>query len=175
MYLASGIAPIPEMVRSGLTVGLGSDGPASSNNHSLFQAMKFAALIQKGVHGDATIMTAKQVLKMATIGGARAIGLEAEIGSIEIGKKADLVLIDIRDAFVSPVHDPVSAVVYSALGHEPTLVIIDGRIVMRDRTVLTVDETAVRSNAQNAAASLAKRAGIRSRSEFWCEALSKRG
>ncbi len=172
MYLASGLAPIPEMLAAGLTVGLASDGPASSNNHSLIQAMKFAALTQKGFHEDATIMTAQQVLRMATIGGARAAGLEAEIGSIEVGKKADLVLVDLSDAFVSPVHDPVSALVYSALGHEPSLVVIDGLIVMRDRKVLTVDQQAVRRRAQSAAESLTRRAGIASRSKLWCEPAS---
>jgi 5-methylthioadenosine/S-adenosylhomocysteine deaminase len=169
MYLASGLAPIPEMLKAGITVGLASDGPASSKNHSLFQAMKFAALIQKGFHGDATIMTARQVLEMATIGGARAVGLEAEIGSIEIGKKADLVLVDLTDSFVSPVHDPISALVYSALGHEPTLVVIDGNMVMRDRKVLTVEEKSARRNAQKAAESLTRRAGIPSRSKLWCD------
>ena len=171
MYLASGLAPIPEMLKAGITVGLASDGPASSNNHSLFQAMKFAALIQKGFHGDATIMTAPQVLDMATIGGARAVGLEADIGSIEVGKKADMVLVDLSDAFVTPIHDPVSALVYSALGHEPTLVLIDGKIVMRDRKVLTVDERAVRRDAQKAAESLTRRAGINSRSKLWCDTV----
>jgi 5-methylthioadenosine/S-adenosylhomocysteine deaminase len=171
MYLASGLAPIPEMLKAGITVGLASDGPASSNNHSLFQAMKFAALIQKGFHEDATIITAQQALEMATIGGARAVGMEAEIGSIEVGKQADLAVVDLRDAFISPVHDPVSALVYSALGHETALVVIDGRIVMRDRKVLSVDERAVRQRAQSAAESLTRRAGIKSRSKLWCEGV----
>ena len=170
MYLASGLPPIPAMLKAGIDVGLASDGPASSNNHSLFQAMKFAALTQKGFHGDATIMTARQALEMATIGGARAVGLGHEIGSIEVGKKADLVLVDLSDAFVTPIHDPISALVYSALGHEPTLVAIDGRIVMRDRKVLTVDQQAVRRRAQSAAERLTRRAGISSRAKFWCEA-----
>ena len=172
LYLASGVAPIPEMLQAGVTVGLASDGPASSNNHSLFQAMKFAALMQKGFHGDPTIITAQQVLRMATINGARAIGLGDEIGSIEVGKKADLVLLDISDFFVSPIHDPISAIVYSALGHEPTLVVIDGRIVMRDRKVLTVDEMRVRHEAQKAAAALTSRANISSRAKFWCDPLN---
>ena len=159
------------VMMAGVTVGLASDGPASSNNHSLFQAMKFAALIQKGFHGDATIITAQQVLQMATIGGARAVGLGDEIGSIEVGKKADLVLVDLTDSFATPIHDPVSALVYSALGHEPTLVVIDGAIVMRDRKVLTVDERRVRREAQSAAESLTRRAGISSRSKFWCASL----
>src|ERR1700681_263133 len=171
IYLASGCPPIPEMLMAGVTVGLASDGPASSNNHSLFQAMKFAALIQKGFHEDATIITAQQALEMATIGGARAVGMEAEIGSIEVGKKADLAVVDLRDAVISPVHAPVSPLVYSALGHETALVVIDGRIVMRDRKVLSVDERAVRQRAQSAAESLTRRAGIKSRSKLWCEGV----
>ena len=131
MYLASGVPPIPEMLSAGLTVGLGSDGPASSNNHNLFQAMKMAALIQKGTHRDATIMTAEKVLEMATIDGARAIGLEHVIGSIEPGKKADLAVISTNHPAMAPVHNPVSAIVYSALGHEVTDVFIDGHPVLR--------------------------------------------
>ena len=171
MYLASGLAPIPEMLETGLTVGLASDGPASSNNHSLFQAMKFAALMQKGFRGDPTIITAQQVLRMATIDGARAVGLENEIGSIEVGKKADLVVLDMSDFFASPIHDPISSIVYSALGHEPTLVVIDGKIVMRDRELLTVDQRRVRRKAQKAAASLTSRAKISSQAKFWCDSL----
>jgi 5-methylthioadenosine/S-adenosylhomocysteine deaminase len=116
-------------------------------------------LQQKGVHQDATIMTAEKVLEMATIGGARAVGLEAEIGSIEPGKKADIVVVDYNNAFMTPIHHPVSAIVYSALGHEVTTVMINGRMVMRDGIVTTVDETAVRRQAQTAADELTKRAG----------------
>jgi 5-methylthioadenosine/S-adenosylhomocysteine deaminase len=159
MYLASGCAPIPEMLAAGLAVGLASDGPASSNNHSLFQAMKFAALQQKGVHQDATIITAEKVLEMATIGGARAVGLEKEIGSIEVGKKADIAVVDYNNPFMTPIHHPVSAMVYSALGHEVTSVMIDGRWVMRDGIVGTVDEASVRRQAQVSADALTKRAG----------------
>ena len=159
LYLASGVPPIPEMHASGLTVGLGSDGPASSNNHSLFQAMKFAALIHKGVHRDATIMTAEKVLEMATIDGARAVGLAGEIGSIEIGKKADIVVVDCSGPFMTPVHNPVSALVYSALGSEVSDVMVDGRFVIRDGAVVSVDEGAVRTAAQSHADALAKRAG----------------
>jgi 5-methylthioadenosine/S-adenosylhomocysteine deaminase len=167
MYLASGFAPIPAMLEAGVTISLGSDGPASSNNLSLFQAMKFAALMQKGLHRDATIMTAQKVLELATIDGAHAVGLGDEIGSIEVGKKADLVLVDTRSAFISPVHDPVSALVYSALGHETATVIIDGQIVMRDGVVGTVDEQSVRSRAQIAAAGLASRAAIPTSAVTW--------
>jgi 5-methylthioadenosine/S-adenosylhomocysteine deaminase len=159
LYLASGCPPIPEMLLAGVTVGLASDGPASSNNHSLFQAMKFAALMQKGFHQDATVITAEKVLEMATIDGARAVGLEAEIGSIETGKKADLVVVDYDNAFMTPIHHPVSAIVYSALGHEVSTVMIDGRFVMRDGVVSGVNEVAVRRQAQISADDLARRAG----------------
>jgi 5-methylthioadenosine/S-adenosylhomocysteine deaminase len=159
MYLASGCPPIPAMLMAGVTVGLASDGPASSNNHSLFQAMKFAALIQKGFHQDATIITAEKVMEMATIDGARAVGLDAEIGSIEIGKKADLIVIDFNNAFMTPIHHPVSAIVYSALGNEVTTVMIDGRFVMRDSIVTGVNEAEVRRQAQISADDLARRAG----------------
>jgi 5-methylthioadenosine/S-adenosylhomocysteine deaminase len=159
LYLASGVAPIPEMLRQGVTVGLGSDGPASSNNHSLFQAMKFAALIQKGVSQDATITTAEKALEMATIDGARAVGLEDEIGSIEVGKKADIVVVDHDTPWMAPAHHPVSALVYSALGHEVSTVMIDGRFVMRDGVVTSVDEAAVRREAQRCAHDLARRSG----------------
>jgi 5-methylthioadenosine/S-adenosylhomocysteine deaminase len=159
MYLASGCAPIPEMLRTGVMVGLASDGPASSNNHSLFQAMKFAALQQKGEHQDSTIITAEKVMEMATIDGARAVGLEKEIGSIEVGKKADIIMIDYDNAFMTPIHHPVSAIVYSALGHEVSSVMIDGRFVLRDGVITGVNEKAVRRNAQQAADGLTKRAG----------------
>ena len=159
LYLASGVAPIPEMHLAGVTVGLGSDGPASSNNHSLFQAMKFAALIQKGVHQDATIMTAEKVMEMATIDGARAVGLDKEIGSIEAGKKADIIVIGFDNPFMTPVHNPVSAIVYSGLGHEVSDVMIDGRFVLKDGIVTTQNEAALRREAQIAADDLARRSG----------------
>jgi 5-methylthioadenosine/S-adenosylhomocysteine deaminase len=160
LYLASGVPPIPAMLKAGITVGLGSDGPASSNNHNLFQAMKFAALMQKGFHRDATIMTAEKVLEIATIDGARAVGLEADIGSIEIGKKADIAVVDCVDPFMTPLHNPVSALAYSALGHEVRTVLIDGRIVLENRTMPHMDEGAIRRGAQRAADGLAVRAGV---------------
>ena len=159
LYLASGCPPIPEMLMAGVTVGLASDGPASSNNHSLFQAMKFAALMQKGFHQDATIITAEKVMELATIDGARAVGLGKEIGSIEPGKKADLILIDYNNPFMTPIHHPVSAIVYSALGNEVTCVMIDGKFVMRDGVVTGVNEAAVRQRAQIHADDLARRSG----------------
>lgn len=159
LYLASGIPPVPEMLAAGLTVGLGSDGPASSNNHSLFQAMKTAALMQKGVHRDPTIMTAEKVMEMATIDGARAIGLDHLVGSLEVGKKADVIVIGTDHPAMTPIHHPVSALVYSALGHEVTDVFIDGEYVMREGRLTRVNQREVLRRSREAAASLAARTG----------------
>ncbi|KAM3090726.1 amidohydrolase family protein [Phormidesmis sp. 146-12] len=122
-------------------------------------SLKFGALIHKGYHRDPTIITAEKVLEMATIDGAKAIGLDAEIGSIEVGKKADLVVLNFDSFFANPIHSPLSSLVYSALGNEPELVMIDGQIVMQDRVMTTVSEADVMKAAQIAADDLAKRAG----------------
>ncbi|WP_215844784.1 amidohydrolase family protein [Candidatus Pantoea bituminis] len=159
LYLASGVPPIPEMLAAGLTVGLGSDGPASSNNHSLFQAMKVAALMQKGVHRDPTIMTAEKVLEMATIDGARAIGLDHLVGSLEPGKRADVVIVDTRHPAMTPIHHPVSSLVYSALGHEVSDVFVDGKWLLRDGEFTHLDQREVMARSQRAAHSLAVRTG----------------
>ncbi|QZZ19569.1 amidohydrolase [Leptothermofonsia sichuanensis E412] len=159
MYLASGFAPIPEMLSQGVTVSLACDGPASNNNSNMIHTLKFGALIHKGYHRDPTIITAEKVLEMATIDGARAVGLEHEIGSIEPGKKADLVILKLDNVFVTPVHAPVSSLVYSALGNEPETVLVDGQIVMKNRQMVTVSEEEVMRESQKAADDLAKRAG----------------
>lgn len=160
MYLASGVAPIPQMLMAGLTVGLATDGPASNNNQNMIHVLKFGALLHKVAHEDATIMTAEKILEMATIDGARAIGKEALIGSLEPGKKADLVIMAFDNAHVTPVHNPVSALVYAALGNEPETVLVDGKIVMRHRVIATVDEMKIRQEAQRAAIALAERAHV---------------
>jgi len=160
MYLASGVPPIPDMLAAGLTVGLATDGPASNNNQNMVHVLKFAALLQKVAREDPLAITAWQVLEMATIGGARAIGLGDEIGSIEVGKRADLALVTFDNPFVAPVHDPVSALVYAALGSEVRWVVIDGVLVMANGRLTGLDEEVVRARAQAAALDLAPRAGI---------------
>jgi 5-methylthioadenosine/S-adenosylhomocysteine deaminase len=159
MYLASGFAPIPDMLLAGITVSLGCDGTASNNNHNMIHTLKFGALIHKGYHQDPTIMTAEKVLEMATIDGARAIGLEQEIGSLEVGKKADLVVLNYDNFCVNPVHSPLSALVYSALGNEPETVLIDGQVVLHQRQMQTVQEAEVLQQSQRSADALAARAG----------------
>lgn len=162
LYLASGFPPVPQMLRAGIAVGLATDGPASSNNHNMIQAMKFAALMHKGYQRDATVITAEQVLEMATIEGARAIGRADEIGSIEVGKKADLVVLAMDNFCVTPLHHPVSALVYSAIGNEPETVIVDGAVVVSGGTVRTVEEDAVRIASADSARQLTARAGTAS-------------
>ena len=159
LYLASGFAPVPQMLHAGIAVGLASDGPASNNNHNMIQAMKLAALIHKGHHRDATIITAEQVLEMATLGGALALGLEEQIGSIEVDKKADLVVLAMDNLAVTPMHNPVSSLVYSALGGEPQTVVVDGRVVLAEGVLQTGDEAEIRKRSTAAAHNLTVRAG----------------
>jgi 5-methylthioadenosine/S-adenosylhomocysteine deaminase len=146
MKLGSGLARIPEMIERGIPVSLGADGAPCNNRLDMFTEMRTAALIQKALHGAETL-PALTMLKMATIDGARALGLEDEIGSIEIGKRADLVLLNLDRLHTTPHPDPISTIVYAASPENVDTVIIDGWIVMRERELLTVDEQAVRSEA----------------------------
>ena len=159
LYLGSGFAPVPAMQQRGITVALASDGPASSSNHSMLQAMKFAALLHKGVHRDPRIITAEKVLEMATIDGAHAIGMGDVIGSLEVGKRADVVVLDISNLCVTPVHAAVSSLVYSQRGDEVDRVYVDGRLLVRDGSMVEIDEADIRARSAEAAAGLAARAG----------------
>ncbi len=160
MYLSSGTAPVPAMLRAGVAVGLASDGPASNNTHNMIQSLKFAALQHKGAAHDPTVITGETVLEMATIGGARALGLESEIGSLEVGKRADLFVADLAASpFAAPVNHPVSGLVYSAVGTEVETVIVDGRVVLQDGHMTTIDEDRARTLAIAAADRVTRRAG----------------
>jgi 5-methylthioadenosine/S-adenosylhomocysteine deaminase len=159
LYLGSGFAPIPAMQRRGITVGLASDGPASSSNHSMLQAMKFGALIHKGVHQDPEIMTAEKALEMATIDGARALGLQDEIGSLEVGKRADLLVLDMSNLCVTPLHAAVSSLIYSQRGDEVKQVYVDGQLVVDGGSLTTFLEREIGARSAAAAEALASRAG----------------
>jgi 5-methylthioadenosine/S-adenosylhomocysteine deaminase len=152
MKLASGIAPVPEYLAAGVTVGLGTDGAASNNDLDMFEAMRFAALLHKVKTGDPQALPARTALEMATINGARALGLEKQIGSLETGKRADLVVVSTAAARLTPLYDPVSHLVYAARGDDVQTVMVNGRILMRDRKVLTLDESAVLAEARTFAA-----------------------
>jgi 5-methylthioadenosine/S-adenosylhomocysteine deaminase len=139
MKLGSGVAPVVEMHAAGITVGLGTDGCASNNDVDLFQAMDMTAKLHKVVNLDPTVLSAETVIRMATIDGARALGLDGEIGSIEIGKQADLIVIDTRKPHLTPIHHPASAVVYAAKGSDVQMVMVAGRLLVKDRRVATID------------------------------------
>jgi 5-methylthioadenosine/S-adenosylhomocysteine deaminase len=139
MKLASGIAPIPELLAEGICVGLGTDGCASNNDLDLFLEMDTVAKLHKAKTLDPTVMNAQTVLKMATIGAARVLGLESFIGSLETGKKADLIIVDTDRPHLTPMYNPVSHMVYAARGSDVTTVMINGSIVMQDGRLTTMD------------------------------------
>jgi len=148
LKLASGIAPLADLLAKGANVGLGTDGAASNNRLDCWQEMRLAALLAKGVSARPESVPARQALRMATLDAARALGLEAKIGSIEIGKQADLVAVDLSSIHNQPCFDPVSQLVYSAGREDVTHVWIAGREVVRDRCCLTLDEADILSRAQ---------------------------
>ena len=139
MKLASGVAPVPDMIEKGITVGLGTDGCASNNNLDLFGEMDMAAKLHKVNNLDPTVMNAQTLVEMATIDGAKVLGLEKITGSLEVGKRADLIVIDTNKPHLVPMYNPYSHLVYAAGGHDVTHSIIDGNIVMEDRRLLTLD------------------------------------
>lgn len=148
MKLASGAAPVNAMMAEGMRLGLGTDGAASNNDLDMFEEMATAAFLGKHSTSDPRATPAAKVLEMATLGGARAVGMEDRIGSLEVGKRADVTVVG-TDAFrMHPLFDPVSHLVYAAKGADVRHVIIDGRVVMRDRQVLTIDPKAVLAEAE---------------------------
>jgi len=139
MKLASGIAPIPDMLAAGVTVALGTDGCASNNDLDLWAEMDMAAKLHKVQRLDPTIMAAHTVLRMATIEGARALGLDHEIGSLEVGKQADLIIIDMDQPHLTPLYHPQSHLVYTVHAADVRDVMIAGCRVVRDRRLQTMD------------------------------------
>ena len=140
MKLASGIAPVPRMLAAGLSVGLGTDGSASNNNEDMFGEMNSAAKLHKAAALNPTIMSAETVLAMATLHGASVLGAANEIGSLEPGKKADIIVLDLDQPHLTPFFNIPSLLVYAARGADVVHSIINGRIVMRNRQILTLDE-----------------------------------
>ena len=139
MKLASGIAPVPELIAAGVCVGIGTDGAASNNNLDLFLEMDSAAKLHKVHRLDPTLLDAQTVLRMATIEGAKALGIGARTGSLEAGKQADIILIDTRRPHLTPLYHPASQLVYAARGSDVTTVMINGRLVMENGRILTFD------------------------------------
>ncbi|MBX3666127.1 MAG: TRZ/ATZ family hydrolase [Burkholderiales bacterium] len=149
LKLASGIAPVAQLLRAGVNIGLGTDGAASNNRLDLFAEMRLAALLAKGSSGDATAMPAHRALECATLGGARALGLQDRIGSIVPGKLADLTAVNLGATELSPCYDPVSHLVYAAGREHVSDVWIDGERQLADGVLARIDESAVRAKARN--------------------------
>ncbi|MBB6636653.1 5'-deoxyadenosine deaminase [Cohnella thailandensis] len=160
LKLASGMAEIPDLLGRGIPVGIGADGAPCNNNLDMFQEMRLTAFIQKVQHGP-TVMDARKVLRMATMGGAEVLGLEKEIGSIEVGKLADLQILDLEDFHVYPSYDSdlFSRVVYAATRGDVDTVLIDGQVVMSGKRVRTIDRSSVLKEADKSLKSLLARIG----------------
>jgi 5-methylthioadenosine/S-adenosylhomocysteine deaminase len=154
MYLASGVAPVVEMRRRGIPVALATDGPGSNNNQDMLEVLKTTALLHKVSRLDAMALLPEDVLEMACRDGAAAFGLPGEIGSLEAGKRADLVLVDLRSPFAAPVHSAPSALVYNVSYGSVDTVVVDGELLMRDKEILFLDEGALLEEAGAACARL---------------------
>jgi 5-methylthioadenosine/S-adenosylhomocysteine deaminase len=161
MMIASGVAPVPEMRASGIAVGLGTDGPAGSNNDlDLMEEIDLAAKLAKITRMDPLALNAPAVVAMATIDGARALHMEKEIGSLETGKKADLIVIDLNEPNAVPMYDVYAQIAYSLKASDVETVMIGGQVVMRDRKLLTVDEPAAMAKAREYQKSVAASLGM---------------
>ena len=159
LKLGSGLARVAEMLARKIPVSLGADGAACNNRLDMFTEMRTAALLQKLAHGP-EVLSAAQVLRMATIDGARALGLDNEIGSLEVGKRADVIVVDLNQLHSSPKQDVISSLVYSAQPSDVRVTIINGRVVMRDGELLSLNEDSVMADANSEASALARRAGL---------------
>ena len=152
MKLASGVSPVAKMLEAGVRVGLGTDGPASNNDLDMWEEMRLAALLQKVDRMDPTVLPASTVLQMATSGGAAAIGLGDKIGSLEAGKRADVIQVAFEDVHHVPTFDVVSHLVYVTDEQDVATVIIDGVVLMREREFLSIDTERVAAEANAMAA-----------------------
>src|SRR5688572_28971727 len=149
MKLASGTAPVPAYLKAGVALGLGTDGAASNNDLDMFEAMRVASLLHKLQTGDPRVVSAREALQMATIRGARALGMEQRIGSLEPGKHADIIAVSVTGARQTPMYDPISHLVYVARGDDVVTSIVHGKALMRNRKVLTLNESRVLEDARN--------------------------
>jgi 5-methylthioadenosine/S-adenosylhomocysteine deaminase len=161
MKLASGVAPVPAMLKEDLPVGLGTDGAASNNDLNLWEEMDTAAKLHKLISNDPKVVSALEAFEMATIRGARAVHLEKEIGSIEKGKRADLVIVDLDDLNQTPFYNIYSDLVYAAKGGDVRTVIIEGRVVMRDRRLLTLNEEMIKADARRYRERIVRSVGVK--------------
>lgn len=156
MKLGNGFAPVPDMLKKGINVCIGTDGAASNNSLNMFHEMNLLGLIHKGAREKADCVSAREIFRMATLNGAKALGMEQKTGSIEVGKKADLAILNLRTPSMTPRNDLLAGLCYSANGSEVETVIIDGKIVMENRRILTLDEERIYAEVSR----ICKRLGI---------------
>lgn len=154
LKLGNGFAEVGRMLREGINVAIGTDGSSSNNNQNMFEEMHLGALVNKGIEADPTALPAYKMLEIATVGGAKALGLSDEIGTLAVGKKADIILIDLNKPHLTPCGDHVSMLVYSAAGSDVSHVICDGKIIMADYEIKTLDETEIMSKCRALASKL---------------------
>ncbi len=157
LKLGSGFAPIPQFSSLGLHTAMGTDGASSNNNLNMLEEMHLTSLIHKGISGDPKVISAYETIRMATIYGAEALGIDTQCGTLEIGKDADMIFIDTRAAHLQPLHDPISAVVYSAQSADIDTVICQGEILMENHIITTLDEEKVIREASETAKDLVSR------------------
>lgn len=157
---ATGIAPVYGMLQAGVNVTLGCDGGPSNNTYDVIRDMRMASYLACLLEKNPTVVPAENILEMATINGARAMGLEDQIGSIEVGKRADFIIIDMDKPHLTPCFDPVSTIVYAAHGSDVDTVVVDGKILMHNRKMQTLDEEAIVADARQRAMQVAQRAGL---------------
>jgi cytosine/adenosine deaminase-related metal-dependent hydrolase len=174
LKLGSGVAPIPDMVAKGVNVALGTDGAPCNNTYDMFREMHLASILHGGVRQNAGVLSAYDVLEFATINGARALGLEAEIGSLEVGKKADVVVVEPKSTSCTPWDpaeqssggmDPVTMLVHSS-GANVDTVIVDGRLLVSNGKLLHIDEDEIIQKAKKSVAGIRKRSGVGARNHM---------
>jgi 5-methylthioadenosine/S-adenosylhomocysteine deaminase len=139
---------VPAYLRAGVALGLGTDGAASNNDLDMFEAMRLTSLLHKLQSGDPRLVGARTALELGTIGGARALGMDRTIGSIEPGKRADVIVVGMQSARQTPMYDPISHLVYVTRGDDVRTTVVHGKVIMRDRKVLTLNEGAVLAEAR---------------------------
>lgn len=159
--LAMGVARVPQMLKAGVNVTLGNDGMGVNNTADLFREMRSMLLLHRAVQGNPLFPTAAEAIEMATINGAKAMMIPERVGSLEKGKQADLILVNLNQPHFVPIHDPLSEVVWAANGDDVDTVIIDGKIVMRHRTVQTMDEDAILSDVEAIKGKVLMQAGVK--------------
>jgi len=154
MKLGLGIAKAKNLIDLGVNVGFGTDGPASNNSLDMFETMKTGALLQKLLYENPTVLSAFETLQMATLNGAKALGIDKHVGSLEVGKKADIILVDLSKPHLKPLHDVCASLVYSAHASDVDTTIVNGQVLMENRHVMTLDEEAVMEDADRALSGL---------------------